>query len=214
MLKYIFYLILIGIVIALIMSGFHLYRVAMRNKNEMAPYSGPAVQVDKNFGKVLVIYYSLSGHTKEIAEKIAQKTDADVYEIKTAERISQNPVMYYKIKQQLKSGQYPKLVGAMPDASQYDMIFVGAPVWWYTVATPGLSFLNEMDFQGKKVAPFSTQGSNFGTYFDDFAKKAKNAKLLQSASFNNLPEKYNPAVDNKIAVWLNSLQTEQLLPVE
>ena len=93
----------------------------------------------------------------------------------------------------------------MPDFSKYDTVFVGGPVWWYTMSTPMYSFLQQANFAGKKVVPFSTQGSNYGTYFEDFAKMAKNAKLQKEASFNNMPEKYNSAVDNKIAEWLNSL---------
>ena len=85
------------------------------------------------------------------------------------------------------------------------MVFVGAPVWWYTIATPGLSFLQQADFQGKKVVPFSTQGSNYGSFFEDFTQRAKNAKLLTSADFNNLPAEYDRAVENKISRWLNSL---------
>lgn len=203
--KYILYLLLAAIVVGAVAGGFHLYRVAVKNKKEMAPYQGAAVSVNKNFGKVLVVYYSLSGHTKEIAEKIAGLTKADIYEIKTAEEVRANPWFYYKVRKQLKQGIYPKLAGKLPDASEYDMIFVGAPVWWYTMATPGLSFLEQVDFKGRKVVPFSTQGSNYGTFFEDFAKKVQNADLQKSASFNNLPEKYNAAVDNKIAEWLNGL---------
>ena len=86
-----------------------------------------------------------------------------------------------------------------------DTVFVGAPVWWYTVATPVLSYLKKTDFLGKKVVPFSTQGSNAGTFFADFAAKARNAVLLKGEQFNNLSDKYAKETDNKIAVWLNSL---------
>lgn len=205
MFKYIVYIIIAAVVIGLIGGGIHLYRVASKNKKEMAQYAGKPEVLTQNLGKVLVVYYSLSGHTKEIAEKIQSKTNADIYEIKTAEEIKQNPQMYWQIKQQLKKGMYPELAGDLPNVDDYDVIFVGAPVWWYTMATPGLAFLEKVDFKGKKVVPFSTQGSNYGQYFEDFAKKAKNAQLLKSASFNNLPEKYNQEVDNKITVWLNSL---------
>ena len=65
--------------------------------------------------------------------------------------------------------------------------------------------LARMDFKGKKVVPFSTQGSNYGTFFEDFSARAQNAQLLQGASFNNLPPQYDSAVDNKINAWLNAL---------
>lgn len=205
MFKVILYLILFAVVGGLLVGGGHLLRVAYRNKKEMSRYEGPAVVLEKPAGKVLVVYYSLSGHTREIAEKIRTETGADIYEIKVGEKLPSGLFKYMLLRRQLKSGNYPKLAGRFPDFSAYDFIFVGAPVWWYTMATPLWAFLEQADFAGRKVIPFSTQGSNPGTYFEDFAAHAKNAELLKSAAFNNLPAKYNHAVDNKIRVWLNSL---------
>lgn len=205
MLKFVVYFIFAVVIIGLLLGGIHLFRVSAKNKKEMSAYQGNEIKVEKQLGKVLVVYYSLSGHTKEIAEKIQAMTNGDIYEIKTEETLVSNPLLHLKIKKQLKDGNYFKLAGKLPDLSQYDIIFVGSPVWWYTASTPMLSFLKQADFHGKKVVPFSTQGSNPGTYFEDFAKNAKNAQLLESASFNNLPSKYDAEVNNKIAQWLNKL---------
>ena len=205
MFKYLLYIVVIVAVVGLFSGGFHLYRVAQRNKKEMAPYQGAPIALKGDFGKVLVVYYSLTGNTKDIAERIQKKTQADVYEIKTAEEIKTNPWFYLKARAQLKEGKYPALAGALPDFSKYDWVFVGFPVWWYTAATPGLSFLDKADFKGRKVVPFSTQGSNAGTFLKDFTAQAKNADIQPAESFNNLPDKYDAAVDNKIAVWLNNL---------
>ena len=205
MFKYLLYIVVIVAVVGLFSGGFHLYRVAQRNKKEMAPYQGAPIALKGDFGKVLVVYYSLTGNTKDIAERIQKKTQADVYEIKTAEEIKTNPWFYLKAWAQLKEGKYPALAGALPDFSKYDWVFVGFPVWWYTAATPGLSFLDKADFKGRKVVPFSTQGSNAGTFLKDFTAQAKNADIQPAESFNNLPDKYDAAVDNKIAVWLNNL---------
>ena len=205
MLKYILYVVVSAAVLALVCGGVHLLKVALKNKKEMAQYETVNETKVKPLGKVLVVYYSLSGHTKEIAEIISQKTGADLYEIEVSPKIEQNALMYMKVKKQLQEKKYPKLAKPLPDFSQYDMIFVGAPVWWYTIATPGFAFLQEADFAGKKVVPFSTQGSNYGSFFEDFAKNARNGEILTPANFNNLPESYAKAVDNKITQWLNSL---------
>ena len=205
MLRYLLCILLTAVVIGLAAGGVHLWRVAQKNAKEMAPYAGAPVGIIKNLGRVLVVYYSLSGHTKDIAERIASKARADIYEIKTKEKLNTTPWYYLTLRRQLKTENYPGLAGALPDFSKYDTVFVGAPVWWYTIATPVLSFLRQADFGGKKVVPFSTQGSNYGTFFEDFASKAKNAKIGKGASFNNLPDKYSAQVDNKIAIWLNSL---------
>lgn len=205
MMKIIIYTVLAAIIVGLSIGGAHLYKVSKRNAQEMAQYEGKVEAVKRLPGRTLIIYYSLSGHTKDIAERIQKQTGGDLYEIKTAEEINHYPWFYLTLKKQLKEKKYPALSGTTPDFAKYNTIFVGAPVWWYTVATPMLSFLQQTDFSGKKVVPFSTQGSNYGTYFEDFTAAAKNAKIQKSASFNNMPEKYNQAVDNKIISWINSL---------
>ena len=203
--KYVFGALIIAVCVALIATGIHLWRVSLKNKKEMTQYEQTREIAVKPFPKTLVIYYSLTGRTRDIAKKIAEKTNADTYEVQTTKPLPKGALLHLEVKNSLKNKSYPEINGNFPDLTAYDIIFVGAPVWWYTVATPMLSFLNKTDFQGKKVVPFSTQGSNVGTYFEDFAANAKNAVPAPSASFNNLPEKYDQAVNNKIAVWLNKI---------
>lgn len=204
MLKITFYLIVLVAIIIAAASGYHLYKVNAKNKLEMKNFESE-VKLDANLGKTLVVYYSLSGHTKEIAEQIAAKTNADLYEIKTIEAYS-SPSIYMKSKKELSSQNYPQLQNDnMPDVKKYDTVFVGAPVWWYTMAPALYSYLNMTDFNNVKVVPFSTQGSNFGSFFEDFAKVAKNARILQHESFNNMDEKYQSQISNKINNWLNQL---------
>ena len=174
----------------------------------MLRYAGPEKEFTGHFGKALVVYYSLDGHTREIAEKIREKTGADIYEIKTREKFKKTPWFYLTLKKQLKNGEYPELAGELPDPKAYDVVFVGAPVWWYTMATPLFSYLKQTDFGGRIVVPFSTQGSNYGSFFADFVKEAKNAEVDTAAAFNNLPEGYEREVDNKIVSWLNGLSRQ------
>lgn len=183
---------------------YHLYKVQSKNKTELAKFEQD-VPLNADLGKVLVVYYSFSGHTKDIAEQIASKTNADLFEIKTIEAYS-SPSVYMKSKQELSARNYPKINDdALPDISRYDTIFVGAPVWWYTMAPALFAYLQKTDFQKKRVVPFSTQGSNFGRFFEDFAATAQNAQLLPSENFNNVDDKYRQQVSNKINQWLNKL---------
>lgn len=205
MLKYMLYLVLLIAVVGGLVGIWHLYRVSVRNEKEMAQFAGPIEKFEKDLGKTLVVYYSLSGHTKEIAEIIAADTGADVYEVRTKEKLNTTPWFYMTLRSQLKKGIYPEIESEFPDFSKYDTIFVGAPVWWYTMATPMYSFLKKADFANKAVVPFSTQGSNFGTYYDDFAKNARNAVIKEGQAFNNLPAKYDSNIKNKIVRWLNRL---------
>lgn len=197
------YVIVLVIVIAVAVV-YHLQKVKNQNKAEMANFETD-VPLQINLGKVLVVYYSLSGHTKDIALQIADKTKADVFEIATVETYS-SPSVYVKSKKELSSKNYPELKnGDVPNMANYDTIFVGAPVWWYTMAPAMYSFLNKFDFKGKRVVPFSTQGSNAGSFFDDFSKTVKNAQVAEGAQFNNIEDKYKPQEANKINTWLNKL---------
>lgn len=202
--KFVLYVVLAIVIISIGATLIHLYKVSNRNKNEMSKYSNK-INLSANLGKTLVIYYSLTGKTKDIALQIQELTNADIYEIKPIEEIKQSPALYIQSKKQISSGNYPKITNDFPNIDNYDTIFIGSPIWWYTASTPVLEFLNIFDFSGKNVVPFSTQGSNYGTYFEDFKAKAKNANILEGQSFNNLKKEYNEAVKNKIIDWLNKL---------
>ena len=202
--KYVLYVLLLAVVVIAVAGLWHLYRVSSVNKREMAQYAGKSTEIKKDLGKVLVVYYSLTGHTKEIADKIQTMTNADIFRLEPAEPFPTGAKLHLTVKEQLKMKKYPALK-QMPDLTGYDVVFVGAPVWWYTAATPVLSFLEQADFQGVKVAFFSTQGSNRGTFLPDVTALTKNAQILLDASFNNMGKEYDAAVNAKIADWINGL---------
>lgn len=203
MLKIVLYVIILAAIVIGGASFYHLHKVNAKNKAEMANFD-KEVKLNADLGKVLVVYYSLTGHTKDIAEQIAAKTGADIFEIKTVETYS-SPSVYMKSKKELTSKNYPELQGSLPNVADYDTIFVGGPVWWYTMAPALYSYLKVTDFGGTRVVPYSTQGSNFGSFYKDFADMAKNAQILPSENFNNIDEKYKEQVSNKINAWLNKL---------
>lgn len=196
---------IILVIIGVVGIGFyHLNKVKAKNQAEMAEFSQD-IPLNTNLGKVLVIYYSFSGHTKDIAMQIAQKTNADTYEIETIETYS-SPSVYLKSKNELSSKNYPEIKkDNLPNISNYDTIFIGGPVWWYTMAPALYSYLQATDFNNARVVPFSTQGSNYGSFFKDFSDMVQNARILPSESFNNMEEKYREQISRKINAWLNQL---------
>lgn len=204
MFKKILVALLVLAVIGATIAVVHHLKVAEHNQTELAAFT-QQTPYTADLGKVLVIYYSLTGNTQDIAEQIATLTQADQYRIQTQEEFKTSPAFYARIKKDLSDKKYPPLTGAMPDVSKYDVVFVGAPVWWYTMSTPMYSFLEKMDFQGKRVIPFSTQGSNPGTFLADFTAHAQNANVGEYANFNNVGPEYDEAVHNKIVHWLNTL---------
>ncbi len=204
MIKKILVVLLVLAVIGGICALVHQLKVAYKNKKELAAFAQVKTYT-ANLGKVLVVYYSWTGHTQDIAEQIAALTKGDMYRIQTQEEFKSSPAFYARIKKELNNKIYPALASNLPDVSNYDVVFVGAPVWWYTMATPMYSFLSQMDFKNKKVIPFSTQGSNPGTFLKDLTTNAKKAQVGTYADFNNVGPEYNQAVHNKIVHWLNNL---------
>ena len=101
--KYVLGIIIAAVVIGGIGGLFHLYRVSAKNKKEMAQYENKSAEVKNDLGKVLVVYYSLTGHTKDIAEKIAAKTNADLFEIKTKEPYPTGAKLYTTAKKEIKN---------------------------------------------------------------------------------------------------------------
>ena len=132
---------------------------------------------------MLVIYYSYSGNTKIVAERLREKTGGDIYAIETERAY---PEVYREViaeaKRELETRDLPALKGAPPDLAPYDLILVGGPVWWYTVPTPLMKFLEQTDFMGKRVATFCTHGGGPGNYLEDFRTQAKNAVILDGLS--------------------------------
>lgn len=149
--------------------------------------------------KALVIYYSKTGNTKAVAQMIQARTNSDIYRIETVKAYPMKTPESIEIpKQELESGNLPDLKGTPPDLSGYDMIIIGSPVWWYTVSTPIMRFLKEVDFAGKKVAAFNTNAGGVGQFHPHFKALAQNAVTLDGISLiGSYDDGWGPAVSGK-----------------
>lgn len=110
--------------------------------------------------KALIVYYSWSnGNTKRIAEQLRQATGADIARIDTVTPYSgsYNDVVAQG-KREADQGYMPPIKPLDVRLSDYDMIAVGTPTWWYTMAPAVLTFLHENEWTGKTVIPFMTNG--------------------------------------------------------
>lgn len=122
--------------------------------------------------KVLVAYYSHSGNTREMARQIADVSGGELFEIVP---VTPYPSDYQTVvdqaKREINAGTRPALKTRVEDMSQYDVVFVGSPCWWATVAPPVATFLTSYDFAGKTVVPFMThEGSRMGRTEADIRK--------------------------------------------
>ena len=195
--------------------------------NEAAPSAGAdhtAEQEDDGAGegRSLVVYFSRTGeqytvgvidkgNTAIVAEMIAAETGADLFELVPAE--DHYPMTYDELtdiaKQEQRDGARPAYAGEVPDLSQYDTIFIGAPVWWgdwpmilYTF------FENNADaLAGKTLVPFSThEGSGLSGFDKKLAKACPDAVVEKGLAVRgNDCQNRQDSVREDVAEWLEEL---------
>ena len=135
--------------------------------------------------KKLVAYFSSSGNTAALAEKLAKAAGADLYEIKPAVPYTREDLNWQN-KQSRSSVEMsdhssrPALADTMANAAAYDTIYIGFPVWWYIAPTIINSFLESYDLSGKKIILFATSGgSGFGKAVQNMTLSAPGAQIVE-----------------------------------
>ena len=121
-----------------------------------APVAGDA--------NILVAYFSWSGNTQQVARWIAEKTEGEIFRI-VPEVPYTNDDVFDRAQDELNSGTRPPLAEHIDEEimAEYDVIFVGFPIWWYDLPMPVWTFLEEYDLSGKTIIPFFTHnGSSSG----------------------------------------------------
>jgi flavodoxin len=155
--------------------------------------------------KVLVVYYSKSNNTKQIAQYIADTTYGDAFQI---EPITPYPDDYRatteQAKKEINEGYLPPIKSGIPNIKDYNIIFVGSPCWWATIAPPVSTFLTKHDLSGKIVIPFSThEGSGLANNAKDTAKLTPNSTVLEGKAFRG--SRVHSAKQDVIN-WINELK--------
>ena len=154
--------------------------------------------------KILTAYYSHSGNTGEIASYIQKQTDGALFEIIPAVPY---PTGYNDVVRQAKieiqSGKKPELKIKINDTESYDIIFVGSPNWWGTIAPPVAAFLSEYDFSAKTIVPFCTHGGGgYGSIFKDISLLCPNSNVLNGF---DVFDRGNGNFSEKITLWLSEI---------
>ena len=128
--------------------------------------------------KALVVYYSYSGNTKNIAEHIAKELNADTAVIDTVTPYEGD---YNTVVDQghdeIRKGYKPPIKPVGADLSQYDTIILGTPVWWYTFAPAVKTFIESNNLSGKTIYPFATNGGWLGHTLKDIADECRGATV-------------------------------------
>lgn len=141
--------------------------------------------------KTLVAYFSASGVTAKMAEKLAKATGGDLYEIEPEVKYTRADLDWTNKKarstvEMNDPSSRPAIKGHVENFAQYDRVFVGFPVWWYREPSIIDTFMESEDFSGKKVIPFATSGvSPVGKSGENMQKLAPNAKVYEGQRFAN-----------------------------
>ena len=126
--------------------------------------------------KALIVYYSHSNNTEEVAKMMKQYLNCDIEKITTEEYENKSAVeLTNLVVEQMKSNYLPQINKI--DISNYDVIFVGSPVWKDDIALPVKSFLVNNDFKNKTIIPFYT--------FGGFVNKSKSDNRIKDLSHND-----------------------------
>ena len=153
----------------------------------------------------LVVYFSWSGNTENVAKAIQSQTDSDIFEIVPATPYSDdyNTVLDVAREEQ-RSNARPAISGSIENIEQYDVIYVGFPNWWGDMPMILYTFFDTYDFSGKTIIPFNTHGgSGFSGTIGTIAELEPNAEVNEdgfTVSRNNVQE-----AEPDIISWLDEL---------
>lgn len=165
--------------------------------------SEPAAEAAKS-PKILVAVYSWSGNTRRAAGIISKTARAELFEIVPKEAYPKDyKECIDKAKEDIANGFKPELASLPEDIASYDIIFVGTPNWWSTVAPPVRSFLDCLkDYKGL-VVPFVTHGSGgLANCEKDIRSAIPNVKVSTAGSW---PGRSIEKAEEAIAEWTKSV---------
>ena len=134
----------------------------------------------------LVAFFSATGKTAMVAEKLASAIGADIYEIKPEVQYTKADLNWTNKKSRSSvemndKSIRPAIITGDVDVFVYDTIYLGFPIWWYVAPTVINTFLEAYDFTGKKLVLFATSGgSDFGNTAAELQPSAPNAEIVET----------------------------------
>ena len=145
-------------------------------------------RMEPESSKVLVVIFSRTGHTKPLAEYIAEDLNADLYEIEAKVPYTDDDIQYYTNcradREQNDPSARPEIAGELPDVTGYDTVFIGYPIWHGQAPKIIYTFLEGVDLSGKTIIPFCTSHSSpLGTSAENLHPLAPDAAWMEGRRF-------------------------------
>ena len=159
--------------------------------------------------KKIVIYFSYTNHTRMVAEKIAEKLNCDILEIKTILPYSNNYDLVVKEEQNSSDkGKMPEIEKIDINLNDYSEIILGTPVWWYSIAPAIRTFLSQNDLSGKIIVPFVTNAGWLGQTVKEIKTFCPNSVVKNEINIlftSDYSENKLITTESEINNWINSL---------
>jgi flavodoxin len=167
----------------------------------------PAPETDTELEgtKVLVVYFSATNTTEGVAEHIANGLNADIYEIVPEDPYTDADLNYNDNNSRTTiemndPNARPAISGSVENMEQYDIIFVGYPIWWGEAPRIVCTFMESYDFSGKTIVPFCTSGgSGIGSSASNLERLTSGATWLDGRRLNGSDSQ------DTVMEWVNSL---------
>jgi len=159
--------------------------------------------------KILIVYYSLTGNTRFIADALNDSIEADILEIKPIKELnadSSSRFVWGGYQSTMK--KKPKLVDFDIDPLEYDLIILGTPVWAWNISPPMRSFLSNVDLTGKKVALWMCHAGDGIKAMKRFKETLKNANIIESITFQQPLKKDSDDSRERAIVWIKGVVKE------
>lgn len=155
----------------------------------------------------LIVYFSYTNNTRTIANKIKEKLNCDILEIKTVIPYSEDYQSVVDDEQNSEASNHlPEIQDINIDLDKYDEIILGTPVWWYRPVPAIRTFLNQNDLSGKTIKPFATNAGWLGKTFKEIKTLCPNSKVENE--LNIVFESYSDKLvtsEKEIDKWIDSL---------
>lgn len=175
------------------------------NESSLSPDSSSTPDTEDGSLKVLVAYFSATNTTEGVAEHIANGLNAELYEIVpkqpyTSADLDWNDNDSRSTIEMNDPNARPAISGSVENMEQYDVVFIGYPIWWGEAPRIVSTFMESYDFSGKTIVPFCTSGgSGMGSSASNLEKLTGNAQWLDGQRLNGSDSQ------DEVMEWVNSL---------
>lgn len=165
----------------------------------------PSANTDKTNSKSLVVYFSWSGNTENVAKSIQKQTNSDIFEIVASTPYSDDYDTVVDIaKEEQRSNARPKIAKSIENIEQYDTVYVGFPNWWGDMPMILYTFFDTYDLSDKTIALFCTSG---GSGLSDTVNEVKSLEPKATVTEGlHIGSDASSTPDSAVSEWLKQIK--------